>query len=242
MQCIQKTILKCLLMCVYFWRVLTECLPFHSTSKPGAGVSSEENTELLRLLGAGLACGSSDKVSSILSSEESASSTITQNKAMSLPLHPAAWSEFRLLRDEITHRGILQSFDSVINSGRLPEENSKLLRIGETAMGVSYRGSRPDILLPSAAELQGVVALAEDCITENMKLFGTDLRTPFIEAQISAANCLSKLINARQGGGAFASRSSDEFTSEEDSLGRAYTTNNFLLWRSGSCHESYLRL
>ena len=30
----------------------------------------------------------------------------------------------------------------------------------------------------------------------------------------------------RQGGGAFASRSSDEFTSEEDSLGRAYTTNN----------------
>ena len=36
---------------------------------------------------------------------------------------------------------------------------------------------------------------------------------------------MSKLISARQGGGAFASRSSDEFTSEED-LGRAYTTNN----------------
>ena len=138
--------------------------------KPGAGVSSEENTELLRLLDAGLACGSSDKVSLFLV-EESASSTITQNKAMSLPLHPAAWSEFRLLRDEITHRGILQIFDSVINSGRLPEENSKLLRIGETAMGVSYRGSRPDILLPSAAELQGVVALAEDCITEKHEAF-----------------------------------------------------------------------
>ena len=179
---------------------------------------------------AGLACGSSDKVSSFLSSEESASSTITQNKAMSLPLHPAAWSEFRLLRDEITHRGILQSFDSVINSGRLPEENSKLLRIGETAMGVSYRGSRPDILLPSAAELQGVVALAEDCITENMKLFGTDLRTPFIEAQISAANCLSKLISARQGGGAFAVAAAMS-SPVKKTLWVVHTLIIYLLWR-----------
>ena len=149
----------------------------------GAGGCSEKNAELLNLL---------DMKLSYVDGQKEGRYNAVQNDTTTLPLHSVAATEFRMLRDEISHQGILDSFDAIINSGSISQSGTSVLPKSRFENYVST-----DVLLPSLAEIESVISLADDIISETLRLHGTNLRTAAVNVQILAAKSLRNLILAR---------------------------------------------